>query len=163
VDQAGQDRLALQIHHLRARSLHLEDVRVRPHVQDAAALDGEGLVDGELTVHGDDLAVVQDQVRFRRRERTRRRGGGQDTAEKPPGGWDHGRCRLRADDAFPSAPEGRRKVAAGPSPRRAGPEYDVKDATRLAAGVFLPPGSPDRPEVLSMFFLRSLMFLLSLA
>src|SRR5262249_25097715 len=50
---------------LGVRSLGFQDFFVTPDAQDAPALDGQGLVDGELLIHGDDLAVVQDQVGVR--------------------------------------------------------------------------------------------------
>ena len=62
VDQARQDGLALEIDDLGAGALGFQHLVVAADLEDLAALDGNRLVNGELLVDGDDLAVVQDQV-----------------------------------------------------------------------------------------------------
>ena len=64
VDQARQDHLAPEVDHRRARPAGLQDLVVGPDAEQAVALDGQGLADREVAVDRDDLAVVQDQVRF---------------------------------------------------------------------------------------------------
>jgi len=65
VHQTGQDHPALQIQYFGARPAAFQYFVVASHLHDAAGLDGDGFMNGEPFVHGDDFAVMQNQVCIR--------------------------------------------------------------------------------------------------
>ena len=66
VDQAREDRLAAQVDHPGPRSaLTFQHVGARAGRRDTPALYRDRLYDMERRVHGNDFAVVQNQVRIR--------------------------------------------------------------------------------------------------
>ena len=66
VDQAWEDGFAAQVHDSGPRSAFIfQDVGARAGRRDAPALYRDRLYDVEPRVHGDDFAVVENQVRIR--------------------------------------------------------------------------------------------------
>ena len=67
VDQAGENSLAAEVHHLGPRAaFRLQNVGARARSRDTAILCRKRLHHVECRVYGDDLAVVQDEVGIRR-------------------------------------------------------------------------------------------------
>jgi hypothetical protein len=72
-DEAGQDRTALGVDHLRGRSLEFFDGDPAANGDDGAILDGNGLGYGIATVHGQHTTIDDDQIRIVTRTRSRHR------------------------------------------------------------------------------------------
>src|SRR5262249_15804186 len=64
VDQTRQDCLASQVHKAGLVSFGFEQVGAGAHTKDAVAPDRQGLVHRKMVVSGNDLAVMQNQIRF---------------------------------------------------------------------------------------------------
>src|SRR6187431_3087498 len=61
IHEAWHEQLSTEVHHLGLRVLQREHRRIRAHRRDFAISNGDGLMDGEALIHGDDLAVMKDQ------------------------------------------------------------------------------------------------------
>ena len=62
VVEAGQNRLARQIHHLRLLARQAPDLGIGSHGHEPSILDGHCFRDRKILIHGDDLAVEQDGI-----------------------------------------------------------------------------------------------------
>ena len=62
IDQARQQRFSLQVDQFRLLSLGLQNLLVGANSQNTAHSDSERLMDREVLVHRDNLAMVENQV-----------------------------------------------------------------------------------------------------
>lgn len=62
IDQSREPHLALQIDLVGSRSGEARGLSLAAHGHDAAGANGDGLGHSELRVHGNDFAVVENQV-----------------------------------------------------------------------------------------------------
>lgn len=62
VGQAGDHGTAFEVDHLRPRVGESLDLGIRPHGDDLAGPDGEGLGSGWIVVHGEDFTIDQNKL-----------------------------------------------------------------------------------------------------
>jgi hypothetical protein len=65
IDQAREQRLSLQVDQFRLLPLGLQNLFVGANSQNTAHSDSERLMDREVFIHRDNLAMVENQVRLR--------------------------------------------------------------------------------------------------
>ena len=64
IHQAGQEHFALQVDELSLRAFEFQDFGIGSDAQDFSIFHGHSLLDGKIVIDGDQLPMMQDQIRL---------------------------------------------------------------------------------------------------